>query len=79
MAGTVHARLDETTRRLLARLKRQRGWTDSQAIREGIRVLAERVLRLDTAAATVIGLGKFESGVSDLGANPRHLNDFGRR
>jgi hypothetical protein len=55
---------------------RELGWTPSQVVREGLRVL--EASRLRRKRPGIIGLGKFESGVSDLGSNKKHLRDFGR-
>ena len=55
---------------------RELGWTPSQVVREGLRVLEVSYLRRKKAG--VIGLGKFKSGVSDLGSNKKRLQNFGR-
>jgi hypothetical protein len=57
-------------------LVRELGWTPSQIVREGLRVLAASYLRKKKRG--IIGLGKFSSGVRDLGSNKKHLRDFGR-
>jgi hypothetical protein len=48
----------------------------SQIVREGIRVL-ESCYGQGTGQR-IVGLGKFSSGVRDLGSNKRHLKGFGR-
>ena len=55
---------------------RELGWTPSRVVREGLRVLEASYLRRKKAG--VIGLGKFESGVRDLGSNKKHLQKFGQ-
>jgi len=45
-------------------------------VREGLRVLEASYLR--RKKHSVIGLGKFESRVRDLGSSKKHLKDFGR-
>ena len=55
---------------------RELGWTPSRVVREGLRVLEASYLKRKKAG--VIGLGKFESGVPDLGSNKKHLRNFGR-
>ena len=77
MTDVVHARLDPETERLLNRLKRQRGWNDSQVVRQGIRALAQLELKRGRAHK-IVGLAKFRSGIPDLGSNKRHLDGFGR-
>jgi predicted transcriptional regulator len=73
----VHARLDPETRRTLDRLRRSTGLTDSELIRRALRVFVERETR--GSRRRIIGLGEFESGVSDLATNPDHLAGFGRK
>ena len=77
MKSVIHARLDEETENLLARLRRRTGLGDSELVRQGIRALS--ALGDARRGRKIIGLGKFASGVSDLGANKRHLAGFGRR
>jgi hypothetical protein len=55
---------------------RELGWTPSRVVREGLRVLEASYLRRKKRG--VIGLGKFASGVPDLGSSKKHLRDFGR-
>jgi hypothetical protein len=57
-------------------LVRELGWTPSQIVREGLRILEGSYLRRKKQG--IIGLGKFSSGVSDLGSNKKHLRNFGR-
>jgi hypothetical protein len=57
-------------------LTRELGWTPSQVVREGLRILEASYLRRKKGG--VIGLGKFRSGLSDLGSNKKRLRDFGR-
>jgi hypothetical protein len=76
MRSAIQARLDEQSRKRLTALVRELGWSPSQVVREGLRVLEASYLRRKKQG--VIGLGKFRSGVSDLGSNKKHLRDFGR-
>ena len=78
MTDIVHARLDETTRKILQRLKRRYGWSDSEAVRQGIRALNKPESTPRDRSKQIVGLGKFESGVPDLGSNKNYLRDFGR-
>lgn len=57
-------------------LVRELGWTPSRVVREGLCVLEASCLRRKRRG--VVGLGKFQSGIPDLGSNKRHLRDFGR-
>ena len=76
MRSAIQARLDVRSRKRLAGLVRELGWTPSQVVREGLRVLEANHLRKKKQG--IIGLGKFRSGISDLGSNRKHLRDFGR-
>jgi hypothetical protein len=78
MTNVVHARLDESTRRILLRLKRRYGWSDSEVVRQGIRALNETDSRPQNRAGQIVGLGKFKSGITDLGSNKDRLRNFGR-
>jgi len=74
--AAIQARLDERSRKRLSLLVRELGWTPSQVVREGLRVLEATHLRRRKHG--VIGLGKFRSGVSDLGSSKKYLRGFGR-
>ncbi|HEX7697569.1 MAG TPA: hypothetical protein VF394_09235 [Candidatus Acidoferrum sp.] len=76
MRSAIQARLDDRSRKRLAVLVRELGWTPSQVVREGLRALEANYLRRKKRG--VIGLGRFCSGVPDLGSNKKHLRGFGR-
>jgi hypothetical protein len=76
MATLVHARLDPKTEHALSQLRRKLGLTDSAIIREAIRVLATTTIK--PVRSRIIGMGAFESGISDLGSNKKHLKGFGK-
>jgi hypothetical protein len=76
MRYAIQARLDPRSRKTLAALVRELGWTPSQVVREGLRILEASRLRRKKLA--VIGLGMFRSNVSDLGSSKKHLRNFGR-
>lgn len=78
MTDIVHARLDANTRKIMRALKRRYGWTDSEVVRQGIRALSETELTSRDRCNQIVGLGKFASGVSDLGSKKEHLRHFGR-
>jgi hypothetical protein len=71
----IHARLDPATARVLRDLQRQLGWNGSRIVREGIKSLSGLVS--PGHRRRIIGLGKFESGIPDLGSNKAHLKGFG--
>ena len=76
MASVIHARLDADTDSLRSELQKQLGWNDSQIVREGIKSLS--ALIRTNGERKIIGLGRFRSGVSDLGSNKKHLKGFGK-
>jgi len=76
MRFAIQARLDNRSRKRLAALVRELGWTPSRVVREGLRVLEAGYLR--RKKPRIIGLGKFKSGVPDLGSNKKHLRNLGR-
>jgi hypothetical protein len=76
MRSAIQARLDDRSQKRLAILVRELGWTPSQVVREGLRILEASYLRRKKQG--IIGLGKFRSGESDLGSNKKHLRNFGR-
>jgi hypothetical protein len=76
MSRIIHARIDDKTVKLLREIERQLGWTDSQVIREGIKAL--NVLLVSRRGRKIAGLGRYRSGIPDLGTNPDHLKGFGR-
>ena len=78
MTDIVHARLDDHTRRIMRRLQRRHGWSDSDIVRQGIRALGDTELPPGQRNERIIGLGKFASGVTDLGSDNKHLRNFGR-
>ncbi|HKV22957.1 MAG TPA: hypothetical protein VJN93_00040 [Candidatus Acidoferrum sp.] len=60
----------------MAALVRALGWTPSRIVREALRVLGGA--RVHGKKRRIIGLGKFDAGISDLGSNKKHLKGFGR-
>lgn len=76
MRYAIQARLDDRSRKRLAVLVRELGWTPSQVVREGLRILEASYLRRKKRG--VIGLGKFRSGLPDLGSHKKHLRNFGQ-
>jgi hypothetical protein len=76
MKTVVQARLDPEARQTLDGLVRRLGWNASRVVRESLLLMG----RYHSAAPQkrVIGVGKFESGLPDLGSNKRHMQGFGR-
>jgi hypothetical protein len=74
--ATVQARLDRKSQMALERLTKRLGWSPSRVVREGLRLLDacyRRPLR-----KKIIGVGRFASGIPDLGSDKRRLQGFGR-
>jgi hypothetical protein len=68
--------LDPEAQKSLDQLARRLGWSPSKVVREGIRLLAAS--HPAPATPRIAGLGKFSSGLPDLGSNKKHLKGFGR-
>ena len=76
MSSIVQARLDRETEAALLNLSERLGWSPSRIVREGIHLVD--ACHPPTQRPRIVGLGKFASGVRDLGSNKRHLAGFGR-
>jgi hypothetical protein len=76
MPSTIQARLDEPSQKALAKLVKQTGWSPSKVVREGLRLLA--ACHVGNGSRKIIGLGKFASGLPDLGSNKEHMKGFGK-
>ena len=74
MAITVQARLDEETQATLAWLVRK-GLRTSEVIRKGIHLVAKEAE--GAKPIEIIGFGKYDSGITDLGSNKKHLAGLG--
>jgi hypothetical protein len=76
MKAKVQARLDRQSQLALERLVMQAGWSPSRAVREGLRLLA--ACYGTSSRKRVVGIGKFASGLPDLGSDEKHMRGFGR-
>ncbi|HLY63371.1 MAG TPA: hypothetical protein VKV95_21720 [Terriglobia bacterium] len=76
MKADLNARLDRQSQIALKRLVVHLGWSPSRVVREGLRLLTARYGR--PSGKRVIGVGRFASGISDLGSNKKYLRGFGR-
>jgi hypothetical protein len=76
MKAVVQARLDPEARQTLDGLVRRLGWNPSRVVRESLLLMG----RYHSASPRkrVIGVGKFQSRLPDLGSNKRHMQGFGR-
>jgi hypothetical protein len=76
MKTIVQARLDKDSQAALERLADRLGWSHSQVVREGLRLMT--ACYGATPGKKIVGMGRFASGRSDLGSNKKHLAGFGR-
>ena len=77
MPTKVQARLDEKAEAALLHIANAEGWTTSQVIRECLLEAAER--RTAKPRPRLIGAGCFDSGVTDLATNKKHMEGFGKK
>jgi hypothetical protein len=76
MSTIIHARLDAETNSLRSELQKRLGWSDSQIVREGIKALSSLIR--PNGKCKIVGVGRFKSGIRDLGSNKKHLQGFGK-
>ena len=75
MKATIQARLDEETQAALDRLVRRHGLKPSEVVRQGIRLVAKQAE--GAKPIEIIGLGKYDSGLTDLSTNKKYMEGFG--
>lgn len=76
MSKVIQARLDDETAAIRDELRSRLGWTDARIVREAIKMLAS-VTPGAQPKRKLRGIGKYDSGISDLGSNEKHLEGFG--
>jgi hypothetical protein len=76
MKSSVQARLDRQSQAALERLVKHLGWSPSKVVREGVRLLA--ACYGTPSQRKVVGIGRFASGLPDLGSHKKHMEGFGR-
>jgi hypothetical protein len=74
---TVQSRFDSKTQAALKRLTRSNGWTTSQALRECVLFVDEQ--KNAKPRPRLIGVGCYDSGISDLAANKKYMEGFGKK
>lgn len=77
MATTVQARLDDESQKALERLTHKLSMTPSQVVRESLVCMLKAQEDKAAKQPKFIGIGKFDSGVSDLATNKKYMEDFG--
>jgi hypothetical protein len=75
MKTSVQARLDDGTREALDGLVRRLGWSPSEVVREGIRLVDKQHAK----PPRLIGVGIFSSGLGDLATNKKYMEGFGAK
>jgi len=75
MKTSVQARLDPESQAALDGLVRRLGWSPSKVVREGIRLVDKQHAK--PVRRKLIGVGEFDSGITDLATNKKHLEDLG--
>jgi Arc/MetJ-type ribon-helix-helix transcriptional regulator len=78
MKTYIHARLSDEDRAVLDELKKWTGRSESELVREGLRLI-QRELKPKRSALDVAGKssGKFRGGPKDLSTSKEHLAEFG--
>lgn len=76
MKMNVQARLDRQSQMALESLVRSLGWSPSRVVREGLNLLA--ACYRTPSRARIVGLGRYASGIPDLGSNKKNLRGFGQ-
>ena len=77
MKATVQARLDEESHAALRQLTRRLGWSPSEVVREGLRLMV-RHYGTTPKKRKIIGMGEFDAGPPDLATNKKYMEDYGR-
>ena len=76
MAHSIHARLDDETETIREALKKAQGWSDSEIVRRGIKLLAS--VTPTVKKRRLRGVGKYDSGIPDLATNKKYMEGFGQ-
>ena len=76
MSSSIHARLDDDTKVMRDQLKKAEGWSDSEIVRRGIKLLA--AVTPSKGKRQFTGAGKYDSGITDLASNKAYLEGLGQ-
>lgn len=76
MSRVLQARIDDDDDAFVDELKASTGWSDSEVVRQGIQSLKDSFGK--KRKRRIVGIGEFDSGISDLGSNKKHLEGFGQ-
>jgi hypothetical protein len=75
MKTTARVALDRDSQHQLRRLARDLGWSHSRVLQEALRLLGSCH---GQPQRKITGVGKFRSGVRNLGSSKARLKNFGR-
>jgi hypothetical protein len=76
MGIKAQVRLDDEIQADLEGLAKHLGVSQSEVMREGIRLMKEK--HKPQPRKKLIGVGMFSSGLTDLSTNPKYMEGFGR-
>ena len=76
MGIKAQVRLDDEIQADLESLAKSLGVSQSDVLREGIRLMKEK--HTPQPRKKLIGVGMFSSGLTDLSTNPKYMEGFGR-
>lgn len=75
MAKTVPVRFDKSGENALSEIMQILNCNESDAVRRALEYFGRSLVK--PSKGKIVGLGSFESGVSDLGSTKKHLAQFG--
>ena len=77
MRKTLTSRIDDKTAEKLKKLAKNLNVSESEIVRRSIELMSA-VTPVYDSPKCLVGLGMFESGITDLGSNKKHLEGFGK-
>jgi hypothetical protein len=77
MKTSVQARLDEESAAALEVLQRSLGLSPSEIVRSSLRLMVQEHTLAAKKKPKFLGVGNFDSGLSDLATNKKYMQDFG--
>jgi len=77
MKTSVQARLDEESAAALETLERRLGLSSSEVVRASLCLMVKQHSEPKKNRLKFLGIGKFDSGVTDLSTNKKYMEGFG--
>jgi hypothetical protein len=77
MKTSIQARLDQESAAALETLQRSLGLSSSEIVRTSLRLMVQEHTRAHKKKPKFLGVGMFDSGLTDLATNKKHMEDFG--